>query len=102
MEGKMIINYCKYMYRMMSRGSSVDIAIGYGLDDRGSRVRFRRVLRIFLFSTASRPAMGPTQPPFQWVPGALSPEIKRSVREPDHSPPYSAELRMRGAIHPSQ
>jgi hypothetical protein len=29
---------------------------------------------IFLFSTASRPAVGPTQPPVQWVPWALSRE----------------------------
>jgi hypothetical protein len=25
---------------------------------------------IFLFSTASRPPLGPTQPPIRWVPGA--------------------------------
>jgi hypothetical protein len=29
-------------------------------------------LGIFLFTTASRTAMGPTQPPIQWVPAALS------------------------------
>jgi hypothetical protein len=27
----------------------------------------------FLFSTSSRPALGPTQPPIQWVSGAVSP-----------------------------
>jgi hypothetical protein len=27
----------------------------------------------FLFSTSSRPVLGPTQPPIQWIPGALSP-----------------------------
>jgi hypothetical protein len=32
----------------------------------------RRGLRIFLFTTASRTALGPTQPPIQWVTGALS------------------------------
>jgi hypothetical protein len=29
-------------------------------------------LRIFLFTTMSRTALKPTQPPIQWVPGALS------------------------------
>jgi len=30
---------------------------------------------VFLFVTASRPLLGPTQPPTQWwVPGAISPE----------------------------
>jgi hypothetical protein len=35
--------------------------------------------KIFLFSVASvsRPAVGPTQPPVQWVPGVLSPGVKR-------------------------
>jgi hypothetical protein len=31
---------------------------------------------IFLFSTASRPVLGPTQPPIQWVLGALSLGVK--------------------------
>jgi hypothetical protein len=35
-----------------SRDSSVGIALGYGLDDRGSRVRFPAGLGIFLFTTA--------------------------------------------------
>jgi hypothetical protein len=35
-------------------------------------------------STSSRPALGSTQPPIQWVPGALSPGIKRQGREADH------------------
>lgn len=30
----------------------------------------------FLFSTASRPAVGPTHPPIQWIPAAISPEDK--------------------------
>jgi hypothetical protein len=45
------------------------------------------------FSMSSRPALGPTQPPIQWVPRALSPEIQRLGREVDHSPPTSAEVK---------
>jgi hypothetical protein len=47
----------------------------------------------FHFSTSSRPALGPTQPLIQWVPGALSPGVKRQRRETDHSPPTSAEVK---------
>jgi hypothetical protein len=54
----------------------------------------------FLFSTTSRPTLGPTQPPIQWVPGAPSPGVKRQGRETDHSPPSSAEVKNGGAIPP--
>jgi hypothetical protein len=47
----------------------------------------------FLFSKSSRPALGATQLPIQWVPGALSPAVKRSGREADHSTPTSAEVK---------
>jgi len=50
-------------------------------------------LGIILFTTVSRMDLGPTQPPIQWVPGALSLEIKRSGHEADHSPPSSAEVK---------
>jgi hypothetical protein len=35
-------------------------------------VRFPVGVGIFLFTNASRPALGPAQPPIQWVPGAVS------------------------------
>jgi hypothetical protein len=53
----------------------------------------RRGLRIFLFTAASRTALGRTQPPIQWVPGALSLWVKRPGREADNSPPSSAEAK---------
>jgi hypothetical protein len=48
--------------------------------------------RIFLFATASRQALVPTQPPIQWVPAANTPGIKRPGREADHSPSSSADV----------
>jgi hypothetical protein len=45
------------------------------------------------FITASRTALGLTQPPTQGVPGALSVEVKRPGREADHSPTSSAEVK---------
>jgi hypothetical protein len=53
----------------------------------------RRGLGIFLFITASRTDLGPTQLPIQWVPGALSLGVKRPGREADHSPLSSAEVK---------
>jgi hypothetical protein len=53
----------------------------------------RRGLGIFLFNAASRRALGPTQPPIQWVPGAPSLGVKRPDREADHSFPSSAEVK---------
>jgi hypothetical protein len=49
-------------------------------------------MKNFLFSKSSRLALGSTQPPIQWVPGALSARVKRPGREADHSPPTSAEV----------
>jgi hypothetical protein len=50
-------------------------------------------LGIFLLTTASRSALGPTQPPIQWVPGALSLGVKWPGREADHSPPSRADVK---------
>jgi hypothetical protein len=76
-----------------SRDSSVGIALGYELDDRSSRVRFQGRMGIFLFITAFRTALRPTQPLIQGVAGAISLEVKRSGRETDHSPPSKAEVK---------
>jgi hypothetical protein len=63
----------------------------FGLDDRG--FKSGQGLGIFLFTTASRPALRPTQPTIQWVPGALSLGVKRPRHEAEHSPPSDAEVK---------
>jgi hypothetical protein len=68
----------------------IDIATGYGLDDRGVGVRVPVGARIF---SMSRPVLGLTQPPIQWILGALSPRVKRPGREVDNSPSTSAEVK---------
>jgi hypothetical protein len=67
------------------------IALGYGFDDRWFESQQR--LGVFLFTTASRLAPGPTQPPIQWVPGALSLVVKWPCCEADPSPQSSAEIK---------
>jgi hypothetical protein len=52
-----------------------------------------RGLGIFLFTTASRTALGTTQPPIQWVPGAISLRVKRPGSISDHLPPSSTEVK---------
>jgi hypothetical protein len=61
--------------------------ISYGLDDRGS-IPGRGSGIFFIFATASRPDVGPTQPHIQGVPG-----VKRPVREADHLHPPCVEVK---------
>jgi hypothetical protein len=78
---------------------SVGIAAGYGLDGRGLiPVRDKRFF--FPHSTVSRPAEGPIEPPIQSVPGDHYPIVRRTGRESDISPPFSAEIKKSGAIPP--
>jgi hypothetical protein len=63
--------------------------LGNELDDRGSIPG--RGCDTVLLATASTSALGPTQPPIQWIPGVLSLRIKRPGREADHSPPHIVE-----------
>jgi hypothetical protein len=55
-----------------SRVSSGSIVSDYGR----SGFDPRQGQRIFPLASLSRPALGPTQPPVQWVPGVLSPGVK--------------------------
>jgi hypothetical protein len=56
-------NIMKY-FPLSGPGSSVGIATGYRLDGPDIESRWGRD-----FSHTSRPALGSTQPPVQWVPG---------------------------------
>jgi hypothetical protein len=47
-----------------------------------------------------RPAWGPTQPPIQWVPGALSLGVKRPGREAATHLQLVPRSRIRASIHP--
>jgi hypothetical protein len=59
---------------------------------------FRQGREFTLPSTASIPALRPTQPPIQWAPAAISQELKRPGREYGQSFPTGAYPRLLGAV----
>jgi hypothetical protein len=77
--------FCQYFphhIKFCDPGSSVGIATGYGLDGLGIESRWDRD-----YPHLSRPALGPTQPPVQWVLG-LSRGKERQGRDADPSPTF--------------
>jgi hypothetical protein len=73
-------------------GSVVGIATGYGLDGPGIES-----LRGRDFPHLSRPALGPTQPPVQWVPGLFWGK-EQPGHDTDPSPPSSAMVKKGRAL----
>jgi hypothetical protein len=71
-----------------SRVSSGSIVSDYGLDDRTIGVRSSAGVKDFPLSSVFRLALGPTQPPVKMGTGGKA----RPRRDPDHSPPSSAEV----------
>jgi hypothetical protein len=58
---------------MKSQVSSVSIVSDYGLDDRAIEVRSPAEVRDFFSNLCVQTALGPTQPPVQWVTGGPFP-----------------------------
>jgi hypothetical protein len=86
-------NYEVSYYVSKSQDSSVGIATDYRSDDRIIGVQIPAGAGNFSFRHSDQTGSGPTQPQMQWVPGALSPGVKRPGREADHSPPSSTEVK---------
>jgi hypothetical protein len=79
---------------MMMSESSVGIALGYGLDDRGSRFRFPAGTGNFsLHHRYVQNGSGPRPASYQMRARILSLGVKLSGCESDHSPPSSAEVK---------
>jgi hypothetical protein len=77
---------------MQSRDTSVGIALGYGLDDRGSRIRFPADAGNFFHHRVQK---GSGAHLVSYPMGARGPfpGVKRPGREADHSSPSSAEVK---------
>jgi hypothetical protein len=92
----------RYSSFTKSRDSSVGIALGYGLDDRGYRVQFSATVGNFSLhhrvrkDSGAHPASYPTATRCSFL------RNKRLGREADHSPPSSAEVKecMELYLHP--
>jgi hypothetical protein len=78
---------------MVDRDSVVDIATLYELEGPGIESRWKRD-----FPHISIPALGPTQPPAQWIPCLFS-GGKATGRDVDHLAPPSAEVKERVELH---
>jgi hypothetical protein len=74
-------NYFTRQYiPQVNRVSSGSIVSDYGLDDRAIGVRSPAGAKeFFSLTSVCRPALRPTQPPVQWVPGVLSPGGKSAA-----------------------
>jgi hypothetical protein len=77
-----------------SRGSSFGVAVGYGLDDQGSRALFRAGAGNFSLHHRVQNGSG-AHPSLlsNWVPGVLSLGVKRPGREADHTSTSSTEVK---------
>jgi hypothetical protein len=75
------------------RDSSVGIALGYGLDDRGSRVQFPVGAGYFCLHHRTQNGSGAHPVSYPMGTKGLSLGIKQPGHEADHSPPSSAEVK---------
>jgi hypothetical protein len=78
---------------MRIRDSAVGIATGYRLDDRGVGVRVLAGWRFSLLHVVQTGSgVHPTSYPMG-IGGGSFPGVKQQGREPDHSPPATAEVK---------
>jgi hypothetical protein len=88
-----------HLIKKQSRDSSVGIALGYGLDDRGPRVRFPAGAGNF--SLHHRVQNGSGAHPFSYPMDTRGsfPGVKRPGHEADHSLPSTAEVKIWGELY---
>jgi hypothetical protein len=90
---KRLSTYISNLYIHQSpRDSIVGIATGYGLGERGVRVRVPVGSRIFT-SPIMQTGFGAHPTSYTMGTGGSFPGLKRPGREADHSPPANAEIK---------
>jgi hypothetical protein len=72
---------------------TITLALGYGLDDRGSRIRFPAGSGNFSLHHRVQKCSGVHTPSCPMDTRGSFPGLKRPGREADHSPPSSAEVK---------
>jgi hypothetical protein len=83
-----ILEYCILVW-----GAGIAQRYSARLWDEWSEFESRQGPGIFFFTTASIPALEPTQPPIQWKPGVFSLGVKRPGCEAELSSLSSAEVK---------
>jgi hypothetical protein len=97
--GRAVGNGYKFLMLKINHGkgtasdSSVGIALGYGLDDRGSRVPFPAVAGNFSLHHSVQNGSGAHPASYPMSARGFSLRVKRPGREADHSPLSSAEVK---------
>jgi hypothetical protein len=84
---------------LKSRDSSVGIALGYRLDDRGSRVAFPEGAGNFSLHHRVQNGSGVHPASYPVATRGSFLEVKRSGHEADHSPPSSGEVKELVELH---
>jgi hypothetical protein len=76
------------------------VTTDYGLNDRGTRVRFLAGAGHPSLLHAVSVGSAPMQPPIQWAQGTLPSDVNRSWREADHSAPSRgvSPVRLHGLV----
>jgi hypothetical protein len=87
-----IYNFSQTTWKEESRDSSVGRTLGYGLDDRGSRVPFPAGAGNFSLHRRVQNGSGVHLASYPMGIRGSFPGVKRPGRETDHSPPSSAEV----------
>jgi hypothetical protein len=88
----MLIKMC-LVESCKSRDSSIGMALGYGLDDRVSRVRFPAGAGNFSLHHPVQNGSGSHPASYPMGTSGSFPGVKRPGREADHSPSSSAEVK---------